>query len=133
MIDLSKFKAFADNKINATENSNFFFRKGKKHCGKRRKFWLPAFSLFPTMFSRGIFYMVINPFPNKPGFLHVCTTSLLKTLWGKEKLLVKAISPFPTMFSNHLENFLPFSSTLKLSSVTSFTLDESKSVRLGKG
>ena len=31
-----------------------------------------------------------NPFPNKPWFLRVCSTSLLKTLWGKEK--------FPTVF-----------------------------------
>ena len=30
----------------------------------------------------------INPFPNKPWFLHVCSTSLLKTLWEKEKSLV---------------------------------------------
>ena len=29
-----------------------------------------------------------NPFPNKPWFLHVYSTSLLKTLWEKEKLLV---------------------------------------------
>ena len=29
-----------------------------------------------------------NPFPNKPWFLCVCSTSLLKTLWKKEKLLV---------------------------------------------
>ena len=29
-----------------------------------------------------------NPFPNKPWFLHVCSTCLLKTLWEKEKLLV---------------------------------------------
>ena len=29
-----------------------------------------------------------NPFPNKPWFLPVCSTSLLKTLWEKEKLLV---------------------------------------------
>ena len=29
-----------------------------------------------------------NPFPNKPWFLSVCNTSLLKTLWEKEKLLV---------------------------------------------
>ena len=27
-----------------------------------------------------------NPFPNKPWFSHVCSTSLLKTLWEKEKL-----------------------------------------------
>ena len=30
----------------------------------------------------------INPFANKPLFLHVCSTSLLKTLREKEKLLV---------------------------------------------
>ena len=30
----------------------------------------------------------INPFPNKPWILRVCSTSLLKTLWEKEKLLV---------------------------------------------
>ena len=29
----------------------------------------------------------INPFPNKPWFLRVCSKSLLKTLWEKEKLL----------------------------------------------
>ena len=29
-----------------------------------------------------------NPFPNKPWFLRVCWTSLLKTLWEKKKLLV---------------------------------------------
>ena len=29
-----------------------------------------------------------NPFPNKPLFSRVCSPSLLKTLWKKEKLLV---------------------------------------------
>ena len=32
--------------------------------------------------------VTFNPFPNKPWFLRVCSTSLLKTLWEKEKLLV---------------------------------------------
>ena len=32
--------------------------------------------------------IVLNPFPNKPWFLRVCSTSLLKTLWEKEKLLI---------------------------------------------
>ena len=31
---------------------------------------------------------LFNYFPNKPWFLRVCSTSLLKTLWEKEKLLV---------------------------------------------
>ena len=30
----------------------------------------------------------INPFPNKPWFLRVCSTSLLKTLWERVKLLI---------------------------------------------
>ena len=30
----------------------------------------------------------LNPFPNKPWFLRVCSTCILKTLWEKEKLLV---------------------------------------------
>ena len=33
-------------------------------------------------------HFYFNPFPNKPWFLRVCSTSLLKTLWEKEKLLV---------------------------------------------
>ena len=35
-----------------------------------------------------IFYYYFNPIPNKPSFLRVCSTSLLKTLWEKKKLLV---------------------------------------------
>ena len=35
--------------------------------------------------SPGFFFI---PFPNKPWFLRVCITRLLKTLWEKEKLLV---------------------------------------------
>ena len=27
--------------------------KGRKPCGKMRKWWLPAFFPFPTMFSKG--------------------------------------------------------------------------------
>ena len=44
----------------------------------------------------------------------------------------RAISPFPTVFSTHLENFLPFSSNLKLLSANTFSLEESKICRLGK-
>ena len=53
----------------------------------------------------------INPFPNKPWFLHVCSTSLLKTLWEKEKLLVTSnfsfshsvFNPFGQLFSIFLK------------------------------
>ena len=33
-------------------------------------------------------FHILNSFPNKPWFLRVCSTSILKTLWEKEKLLV---------------------------------------------
>ena len=58
----------------------------------------------------------VNPFPHNDTFLHPWETSLSK----------QAISPFPTVFSTGLDNFLPFSSSLKLSSAKSFNLEESK-------
>ena len=32
----------------------------KKHCGKRRKCWLPAFSPFPSIFSKGFLFTVVK-------------------------------------------------------------------------
>ena len=55
ILDVSKLKGIADDKIKETENFEICFVKDRKHCGKRRKCWLPAFSPFPTMFSRGFF------------------------------------------------------------------------------
>ena len=80
---------------------------------------------------------MFNPFPNKPWFLRVCRRSLLKTLWEKEKLLIFLAScvdkhGFQGGFCL-LENFLLFSSNLKLSSANSFNLEESKICRLEKG
>ena len=79
---------------------------------------------------------LFNPFPNKPWFLHVCSTSLLKTLWEKEKLLVMSnfsFSPFPTVFSTCLESFLPFLKRLKLSSANPLNMDKSKDKNLSFG
>ena len=44
-------------------------------------------------FSHNVFNPIkdikyFNPFPNKLWFLRVCSISLLKTMWDKEKLLV---------------------------------------------
>ena len=49
-----------------------------------------------------VVYYRLNSFPNKPWFLHVCSTSLLKTLWEKEKLLVTSD------FSSSHSFFYPF-------------------------
>ena len=45
----------------------------------------------------------------------------------------QAISPFPTVFSTHLENFQAFSSNLRLLSANSFSLEKSKTLSFGKG
>ena len=78
-------------------------------------------------------HFCINPFPNKPWFLPVCSTSFLKTLWEKEKLLMMS------NFSFSHSVFYPFGELsaifikLKLPSGNSFSLAESKICRLGKG
>ena len=75
----------------------------------------------------------LDPFPNKPLFLHVCSTSLLKTLWEKEKLLVTSNFSFShnvfCLFGELSAIFI----NLELSSTNSFSLEESKICRLGKG
>ena len=85
-----------------------------KQCGQKGKCWKSGFTPFATMFcllSKTFFGILatfklssanalnsdklwFNPFPNKPWFLSVCSTSLLKTLWEKEKLLVTSSFSF---------------------------------------
>ena len=60
ILDPSKFKGIADNNLNVNENLKFALGKDRKHCGKRRKCCLPAFSPFPTMFSKGFFPRVVK-------------------------------------------------------------------------
>ena len=78
-------------------------------------------------------FQCINPFPNNPWFLRVCSTSLLKTLWEKEKLLITSNFSFSHSVFYPFEELLPFLSNLKLLSANSFCLEESKICRLGKG
>ena len=47
-----------------------------------------------------------------------------KHCWKRRNCASEAISPFPTVFSTGFENFLPFSSNVKLSSAISFELEE---------
>ena len=58
-LDWSKLKVFADDTIKMT-NITVSFGKVGKHCGKRRKCWLPAFSPFPTIFSKRLFVGVVE-------------------------------------------------------------------------
>ena len=53
ILDLSKLKAVVYNKIKVTEKLKMILGRTENIVGKRRKCWLPAFSPFPTMFSKG--------------------------------------------------------------------------------
>ena len=68
----------------------------------------------------------INPFPNKPWFLCVCRTRLLKTLVTSNFSFSHSVF---FLFGEHSA----ISSNLKLSSANSFSLDEFKTFRLEKG
>ena len=48
-------------------------------------FQLKAYKLFENS-DADLSQLVFNPFPNKPWFLRICSTSLLKTWREKEKL-----------------------------------------------
>ena len=71
---------------------------------------------FPGASKGVIVWEWVNPFPNSPWFLHVCSTSLLKTVWGKREidcneqffLSPTAIFPFPTMFSKRVKNIVGY-------------------------
>ena len=61
-----------------------------------------------------------------PGF-HVSVVQVFWKHCGKRRnCSLRAISPFPTVFSTCLKNFLPFSSNLILTSANSFSLEESE-------
>ena len=52
-LDCPEVKTCADNKINVNEKLKFWFEKGRKQCGKRRKLcWLPVFLIFPQCFLK---------------------------------------------------------------------------------
>ena len=51
----------------------------------------PKYGVIEVGVVSKVFFLVvcrINLYPNKPLFLCVCSTSLLKTLWEKEKFLL---------------------------------------------
>ena len=67
-----------------------------------------------------------------PGFYMSAVPVFWKHCWKRRNCSWQAISHFPTVFSFHSENFLPFSSNLKLSSANSFSFEVSKIGCLGK-
>ena len=68
MLNSLPYNKFLDLQIEITCRTKYkydrkfeiWFGKDRKHCRKRRKCWLPAFSPFPTMFSNGFFFKVVK-------------------------------------------------------------------------
>ena len=89
------------------------------YCGRQlRQAWqLPDLTLSQT--SPGFYVSAVQVF-----WKH-CEKTRNCSLW--------AISPFLTVFSNQLKNFIPFSSNLKLSSANSFNLEGVQNFLFGKG
>ena len=59
ILDWSKLEAFADDILNVAKITISVFDRVENIVGRRRKCWLPAFSPFPTMFSKGVFLRVL--------------------------------------------------------------------------
>ena len=59
IMDVTKLKEFADNKLNIGKMISLFCIV-ENTVGKGKKCWLPAFSPFPTMFSKAFFSRVVK-------------------------------------------------------------------------
>ena len=59
MLDLSKLKAFADDNSNVNQAMKFALGR-VENTVEKEKCWLPAFSPFPTMFSKSFFLRVVE-------------------------------------------------------------------------
>ena len=81
-----------------------------------------------------IYLFELNPFPNKPWFLRIRSTSIFKTLRENEKLLVMSNFSISNSVFYPLEDFSAvFIKFKKLLSANPLSLEESKMRRLGKG
>ena len=74
-----------------------------------------------------------NSFPNKPWFLRVCSTSLLKILWEKREIARnEQFLLFPQCFLPFWRILLHFPTNYEFSSANSFSMEESNISRMGK-
>ena len=56
VLDLPEFKKFSNDNIIVTQHLKFTSERAEKNIVvKQEKCWLPAFSPFPTMFSKAFF------------------------------------------------------------------------------
>ena len=101
---LKALKEFADDNFTFHTNARNFSEQLQTNVGKGQIALCEQFLLFSLCFQKtylqihkklGLVWERVksiaddnfNPFPNKPWFLHVCSKSLLKTLWERRKCL----------------------------------------------
>ena len=60
ILDQSKLKAIVDDTVNMTHRIEIHCGQNRNIFGKRKKCRLPAFSPFPSMFSKGFFLRVVK-------------------------------------------------------------------------
>ena len=121
ILNLSKLKAFSDGKLNMTQKLKFILGRVENILGNGENVDYQHFLLFSQCFQKATFsglskeelcgknlkLNLVNPFPNKPWFLHVCFSRLPKTLREKEKLLLMS------NFSFSQSVFYPFWRTFR--------------------
>ena len=126
--DASKLKKFGDDNFKFDENGRKFLKWVENIVGKGEILVMSNFSFSHSVFNRLILqtrktrpcfgkglkdllvqslkhkicflvYHTLNPFPNKPRFSWVCSTSLWKTPWEKEEIACnKQFLLFPQCF-----------------------------------
>ena len=77
--------------------------------------------------------LTFNPFPNKPLFSHVCSTSLLKTLCEKEKLLVTSNFSFLHSVFNPFRYLYAISIKFEIVVCKLFQFERIRNSPFGKG
>ena len=88
----------------------------------------------PCLFAAKLMLLIFFFFTlSQTMFLHVCGTSILKTLWKKEKLLLMSNFFFFHSIFQPFHELYPFSSNRKLSSAHSLSFEILKNSCLEKG
>ena len=77
--------------------------------------------------------IMFNPFPNKPWLLCVCRTSLSKTLWEKEKLLITSNFSFSHSVFYPIEELFTIFIEFKIVVCKLFQFGEAENLSFGKG
>ena len=126
-------------KLLVTSNFSFFPQCFQKTCTADTKTqgldWESFESPFPSLPQHEIEVGITNNPFSKQALIFTCLQhkSNENTMGKGEIARNEQFLLFPQCSSTHLENSLPFSSNLKLSSAISFSLVESKICRSGKG